>query len=66
VRKQKVNAKLAGGRGGIPLRGISTFVGGNISVAIISVIRRLIVPDRSSIHEWAAFLILFRPYSADG
>jgi len=46
--------------------GTATFVGGNISVAIISVIRPLIVPDRSSIREWATFLILFRPYLADG
>lgn len=49
VQIQKVDARRAAAAESPS--GISTFVGGNISVAIISVIRRLIVPDRSSIHE---------------
>lgn len=61
---QKVDAKLSGSRES--LLGISTFVGGNISVAIISVIRRLIVPDRSSIHERAAPVPYFIPYLGNG
>lgn len=40
-------------------RGFRPLSAGNISVAIISVIRRLIVPDRSSIYERAARFLFY-------
>lgn len=40
-------------------RGFQPLSAENISVAIISVIRRLIVPDRSSIHERAVRLLFY-------
>lgn len=59
---QKVRRETASD-GGIPLGDSDLCRAGNISVAIISVIRRLIVPDRSSIHERAhSARSLFYPY----